>query len=95
MAYSAWTRAEETQMFEELASGMKVDEIAVSHNRTEGAIRSRLRLLRRDDIIYLIREIKTGYNLVYVRTSEEAARICAELPGMFTWEAVLEASASK
>jgi hypothetical protein len=38
--------------------------------------------------IYIIRSKKDGCNLVYVKTLEEARRICADLPGMFTWDAV-------
>jgi hypothetical protein len=37
-------------------------------------------------MIYIIRDIKTDCNLVYVETREEAVRICGELPGVFTWE---------
>jgi hypothetical protein len=37
-------------------------------------------------MIYIIRDIKYDYNLVYVETREEAVRICGELPGVFTWE---------
>ena len=37
-------------------------------------------------MIYIIRDAKSGCNLVYVETREEAVRICAELPGVFTWE---------
>ena len=38
-------------------------------------------------MIYIIRELKYGgVNLVYVETREEAHKICAALPGVFTWE---------
>jgi hypothetical protein len=37
-------------------------------------------------MIYVIRDLKDGVNLVYVETREEAVRICGELPGVFTWE---------
>ena len=37
-------------------------------------------------MIYVIRDVKTDCNLVYVETREEANKICAELPGVFTWE---------
>jgi len=36
--------------------------------------------------IYVIRDIKTQCNLVYVETREEALRICTDLPSVFTWE---------
>jgi len=36
-------------------------------------------------MIYVIRSLD-GYNLVYVETREEAIRICADLPDLFTWE---------
>jgi hypothetical protein len=40
-------------------------------------------------MIYVIRELKYGgANLVYVETREEAVRICGDLPGVFTWEAL-------
>lgn len=35
--------------------------------------------------IYVIK-CHTGLNFVYVNTREEALRICADLPGLFTWE---------
>jgi hypothetical protein len=38
-------------------------------------------------MIYIIKSIN-GYNWVYVETQEEAIRICTELPGVFTWEAL-------
>lgn len=38
-------------------------------------------------MIYVIKSID-GYNLVYVDTRKEAVRICAELPGLFTWESL-------
>jgi len=38
-------------------------------------------------MIYVIRELKYGgANLVYVETREEAIKICADMPGVFTWE---------
>jgi len=36
--------------------------------------------------IYVIRDVKTECNFVYVKTREEAVKICADLPGLFTWE---------
>lgn len=38
-------------------------------------------------MIYVIKSID-GCNLVYVETREEALKICAELHGVFTWEAL-------
>ena len=38
-------------------------------------------------MIYIIKSID-GCNFVYVETREEALKICAELPGVFTWEAL-------
>jgi hypothetical protein len=35
--------------------------------------------------IYVIKGTD-GLNFVYVKTSEEAVRICTDLPGLFTWE---------
>lgn len=43
MAGRAWTLEEEAQLLEELSAGVKLDEISVSHRRTQGAIRSRQR----------------------------------------------------
>ena len=37
-------------------------------------------------MIYVICDVKYDCNLVYVETREEAIKICAELPGVFTWE---------
>jgi hypothetical protein len=37
--------------------------------------------------IYVIKSID-GYNLVYVKTREEAVRICGEMPGVFKWESL-------
>ena len=37
-------------------------------------------------MIYVIRDVEYDCNLVYVETREEAIKICAELPGVFTWE---------
>ena len=37
-------------------------------------------------MIYIIRDVKCDCNLVYVETREEAHKICAALPGVFTWE---------
>ena len=39
-------------------------------------------------MIYVIRDRKDGLNFGYVSTQSEAERICAELPNMFTWEAL-------
>ena len=39
-------------------------------------------------MIYVIRDVKYDCNLVYVETREEAIKICAELPGVFTCEAL-------
>ena len=36
-------------------------------------------------MIYIIRSID-GCNFVYVKTREEAVRICDALPRVFTWE---------
>jgi hypothetical protein len=41
-AFRAWTRAEETQICEEVRQGMNFDDIARKHNRTVGAIAIRL-----------------------------------------------------
>ena len=41
-AFRAWTRAEETQICEEVRQGMNFDDIAKKHNRTVGAIAVRL-----------------------------------------------------
>jgi hypothetical protein len=38
-------------------------------------------------MIYVIKSVD-GCNLVYVETREEAVRICGDLPGVFTWEAL-------
>jgi hypothetical protein len=38
-----WTPAEEAQLLVELTNGVKLDEIAISHRRTRGAITSRQR----------------------------------------------------
>jgi hypothetical protein len=43
MAGRAWTSDEEAQLLEELSAGLKLDEISVSHRRTQGAILSRQR----------------------------------------------------
>ena len=37
-------------------------------------------------MIYVIRDVKYECNLVYVETREEAIKICADLPNLFTWE---------
>ena len=37
-------------------------------------------------MIYVIRDVKYDCNLVHVETREEAIKICAEMPGVFTWE---------
>ena len=39
--------------------------------------------------IYVISSID-GTNLVYVETREEAARICADPPGLFKWEKLIK-----
>ena len=36
-------------------------------------------------MIYIIKGLD-NCNFVYVNTREEALRICADLPGLFTWE---------
>jgi hypothetical protein len=36
--------------------------------------------------IYVIRDVKTQCNLVYVETREEAISICTGMPSVFTWE---------
>ncbi|HEY7616829.1 MAG TPA: hypothetical protein VH744_08500 [Terriglobales bacterium] len=41
-AFRYWTRAEEAQVCEELRKGMKLQEIARTHNRTIGSIVARL-----------------------------------------------------
>lgn len=41
-------------------------------------------------MIYIIRTRGDFTNLVYVKTREEAIRICAELPSLFTWEPLSE-----
>ena len=38
-------------------------------------------------MIYVIKCLD-GRNFVYVETREEAIKICAELPNVFTWEAL-------
>jgi hypothetical protein len=38
-------------------------------------------------MIYIIKCLN-GNNYVYVETREEAVKICSELPGVFTWEAL-------
>ena len=38
-------------------------------------------------MIYIIKSID-GCNCVYVETREEALKICGEMPGVFTWEAL-------
>lgn len=38
-------------------------------------------------MIYVIKSID-GCNFVYVETREEAIKICADLPNLFTWEAL-------
>lgn len=45
-AYSVWTDEEEKQMLEELDSGMKIADVAKKHQRTTGAIKSRLKKIR-------------------------------------------------
>ncbi len=42
-AGASWTEEEDKQLDEEYGSGMKVSEIAKVHDRTNGAIRARLR----------------------------------------------------
>jgi hypothetical protein len=37
-------------------------------------------------MIYVIRGVNDGMNFVYVKTREEAERICSQLPGVFTYE---------
>jgi hypothetical protein len=37
-------------------------------------------------MIYVIRDAKYDCNFVYVKTREEAIKICAEMPGVLTWE---------
>ena len=39
-------------------------------------------------MIYVIRDLKDGVNLVYVETREEAVSICTGMPSVFTWEAL-------
>jgi hypothetical protein len=39
-------------------------------------------------MIYVIKCINNGENFVYVEARELAIKICAELPGVFTWEAL-------
>lgn len=41
-------------------------------------------------MIYVIRDRNDGLNFGYVKTREEAERICAELPSMFKWEALAD-----
>jgi hypothetical protein len=38
-------------------------------------------------MIYVIKCLD-GRNFVYVETREEAVQICADLPNVFTWEAL-------
>ena len=42
-AGAAWTEDEDKRLFEEYNSGMKISEMAKVHDRTNGAIRARLR----------------------------------------------------
>ena len=44
------------------------------------------RTIRLTEMIYIIRDAKYDCNFVYVKTREEAIKICAEMPGVFTWE---------
>lgn len=39
--------------------------------------------------VYIIRGRQDGINLGFVTTRAEAERICAELPEVFVWEAVM------
>jgi hypothetical protein len=39
-------------------------------------------------MIYIIKCINNGDNFVYVETRELAIKICSDLPGLFTWEAL-------
>lgn len=39
--------------------------------------------------VYIIRALQSGVNLGFVTTRDEAERICAELPDVFTWEPLL------
>jgi hypothetical protein len=39
-------------------------------------------------MIYVIRSVEDGLNFGYVKTQAEAVRICADVPSMFTWEAL-------
>lgn len=36
--------------------------------------------------IYIIRGVECGTNFVYVKTREDAQRICSDVPDVFTWE---------
>lgn len=39
-------------------------------------------------MIYVIKSREDRLNFGYVRTRAEAEKICAELPGVFMWEAL-------
>lgn len=129
MTGRAWTNEEERRLLNELAQGDRLDAIAISHNRTQGAISSRQRHMAADfyrngvslgeiaarcrmresevkrvlfrrklidsssEFVYVIRDRNDGLNFGYVKTQSEAERICAELPSMFTWEALAELDA--
>ena len=40
---ASWTEEEDRQLDDEYGSGMKISEIATAHDRTNGAIRARLK----------------------------------------------------
>ena len=42
-AGASWTEEEDWQLDDEYGSGMKISEIATAHDRTNGAIRARLK----------------------------------------------------
>ena len=42
-AGASWTEEEDRQLDDEYGSGMKISEIAKAHDRTNGAIRARLK----------------------------------------------------
>ena len=73
-------------------NGVAVSEIAtrlrMDENQVELALSRRKLLEPPSKMIYVIRDRKDGLNFGYVKTQAEAERICAEVPSMFTWEAL-------
>lgn len=59
--------------------GMRADEIRTIFGLEKPAPKLQM-------TIYVIRDVKSDCNLVYVGTREEAISICAGMPSVFTWE---------